>query len=102
MQAKAVFNEKQPEYRYFPIGNNKADVFIYSFVEEVTDEEGTSFIYEMNEFRTDMDEITEKMVKKNPLSYLDYSNEVEKVALEDRINIIEDAFNELCEVIFNG
>ena len=38
MKSKAVFNEKQPEYRYFPIGNNKADVFIYSFVEEVTDE----------------------------------------------------------------
>ena len=108
MKARVTFNEKQPDYRYMPIGNNKADVFIYKFIEEVKtkDEmneevEQTSFIYDLNEFRVNTDEIIEENIKENPLDYLDYSNEIENIAMEERVSAIEDAIVELAGVIFN-
>ena len=104
MQVRAVFSEKQPSYKYFKLGNGKADVFILKFIEEVIDEETeqVSFLYIQNEFRVNQDEITEKMIKKNPLNYLNYSNEPVNIPLEDRISAMEDAVMELSEVIFNG
>ena len=104
MQVRGIFSEKQPDYRYFPLGNGKADVFIYKFIEEVKDEEvdSTSFLYETNEFRVNMNELPEKTIKKNPLNYLDYSNEPENIPLEERVSAMEEAFIELSEVIFNG
>ena len=103
MQVRAVFSEKQPEYRYMPLQNNLADVFIYRFVEEVTDEDGnTLFVHDFNQFRINSSEITEKMIKKDPYKYLDYSPSDEKITLEDRINTLEDAIVEMAEVIYNG
>ncbi len=104
MQIRAEFNEKQPDYRYFPLENGKADVFIYKFIEEITNEETeqVSFLYIQNEFRVNQDEITEEMIKKNPLDYLNYSNEPENIPLEERVSAIEDAVMELSEVICNG
>lgn len=102
MRVKAKFSEKQPEYRYFPLGDGKTDVFIYKFIEETKEEEETSFIYEMNEFRVNQDEITEKMIKKNPMDYLDYSNEEYTASIEERVSAMEDAVMELSEVMFNG
>ncbi len=102
MKVRANFSQEQPAYRYFPLSDGKADVFIYSFVEEVTEEGETSFIYDMNEFRVNQEEITEKMIKKNPMKYIDYSNEEYNASLEERVSAMEDAVMELSEVIFNG
>lgn len=104
MQPKqAIFSDKQPEYRYMPLGNGLADVFIYKFVEEYYSElgegNGPSFIYDFNEFRVNAEEITEEMIASAPFDYLDYSTEVENIALEERISAIEDAIVELAEVI---
>ena len=105
MQPKQViFSDRQPEYRYMPLGNGFADVFIYKFVEEhysELGEEGTgpSFIYDFNEFRVNTEEITEEMIASAPFDYLDYSTEAEDIALEERISAIEDAIVELAEVI---
>lgn len=104
MRVKAVFSEKQPDYRYMPLGDGRADVFINKFIEKIKDEEdgSTSFIYDHNEFRVNTNEITEENIKENPMDYLDYSNEVVNVPLEERVSAMEDAFMELSEVIFNG
>ncbi len=102
MKVRARFSENQPAYRYFPLKDGSADVFIYSFVEEVIEEGETSFIYDMNEFKVKQDEITEKMIKKNPMDYIDYSNEEYNASLEERVSAMEDAVMELSEVIFNG
>ena len=102
MKVRASFNQEQPAYRYFPLGNGKADVFIYDFIEEVSEEGETSFIYDMNQFKVNQDEITEKMIKKNPMNYIDYSDEEYEASLEERVSAMEDAVMELSEVIFNG
>ena len=104
MRVKAVFSEMQPDYKYMVRGDGKADVFINKFIEKVKNEEDKtfSFIYVQNEFIFDPNEITEEMIQENPMYYLDYSNEVEKVPLEERVSAMEDAVMELSEVIFNG
>ena len=97
MRVKAVFSEKQPDYKYMLLGNGQADVWINKFInKEKSEEDGsTSFIYEQNEFRVDADEVTEEMIKDNPMDYLDYSNIAEEVSIEDRVSAIEDAVMEL-------
>ena len=78
---RVAFSEKQPEYRYFPLADGNADVFIYSFVSEDTekvsmDDEETEtkvFWYDVNEFRVSQDLVTEDIVKANPANYLDYT-----------------------------
>lgn len=105
MQVRAIFSEKQPDFRYMPISDTMADVFIYKFVEAITDNEdgSTQYIHEMNEFRVNSSEITEKMIAKDPLKYLDYTPEKDVVILlEDRINALEDAFVEMAGVVYNG
>ena len=70
---------------------------------EAFDKQGkTSFIYDMNQFKVNQDEITEKMIKKNPMKYIDYSDEEYEASLEERVSAMEDAVMELSEVIFNG
>lgn len=89
---RVSFSEKQPEYRYFALGNGLADVFIYSFVGEDTEKVGISeeetetkvFLYDVNEFRVPQDIVTEDMVKANPAKYLDYTPQYEPTQL-DRI-----------------
>ena len=78
---KIAFSEKQPEYRYFPLADGNADVFIYSFVGEDTEKvsmgketaETTVFLYNVNEFRVSQDIVSEDIVKANPANYLDYT-----------------------------
>lgn len=78
---RVAFSEKQPEYRYFPLADGNADVFVYAFVgeslEKVSmDEEETEtkvFLYDVNEFRVAQNVVSEDMVKANPENYLDYT-----------------------------
>ena len=78
---RIAFSEKQPEYRYFPLADGNADVFIYSFVGEDTEKvsmgketaETTVFLYNVNEFRVSQDIVSEDIVKANPANYLDYT-----------------------------
>ena len=73
---KATFTEKQPNYRYFPLADGNADIFIYSYIGESTETTGESesvvYEYDMNEFRVPQNLITEDMVKANPMKYLEY------------------------------
>ena len=97
---KAIFSEKQPEYRYFPLADGHADVFIYEYIGEVTnvnemdDSSSVGYEYKVNEFRTLQSQITEDMVKDSPQKYLEY-----KVASlptdHERLEAIEKAFIEL-------
>lgn len=76
---RVSFSEKQPDYRYFPLADGMADVFVYSFVGEDTvsigeeETEATLFWYDVNEFRVGQDIVSEDMVKANPENYLDYT-----------------------------
>lgn len=97
---KAIFSEKQPEYRYFPLADGHADVFVYEYIGEVTnademnDSSSVGYEYKVNEFRTLQSQLTEDMVKGNPQKYLDY----EIVSLptdHERLEAIEKAFIEL-------
>lgn len=94
---KATFTEKQPKYRYFPLADGKADVFIYSYIgesKETTDEsEFTVYEYDMNEFRVSQNLITEDMVKANPMKYLEYAP-INSPTDHERLETMELAFME--------
>ena len=78
---RVAFSEKQPDYRYFPLADGMADVFVYAFVGEDVEKVGigeeetetTVFWYDVNEFRVGQDIVSENMVKANPANYLDYT-----------------------------
>lgn len=92
--------EKQPEYKYMQLADNKADVFINKFVEETQDEEGNKkYIYEFNSFRCDSTKITEEMIAENPFKYLDFSPEVKtpEEAIKELKNEIEKLKNKIEE-----
>ena len=95
---KTTFTEKQPDYRYFPLADGKADVFIYSYIgesKETTDEsETTVYEYNMNEFRVSQSLIAEDMVKANPMKYLEYKP-ISVPTDHERLEAIEQAFIEL-------
>ena len=95
---KATFTEKQPEYRYFPLADGKADIFIYSYIgesTETTDEsESVVYDYDMNEFRVPQNMITEDMVRDNPTKYLEYKP-VSPPTDHERLEAMEQAFMEL-------
>ena len=92
---KATFTEKQPDYRYFPLADGKADVFIYSYIGESTDEsESVVYDYDMNEFRVPQNMITEDMVRDNPTKYLEYKP-VSPPTDHERLEAMEQAFMEL-------
>ena len=91
---KANFTEKQPDYRYFPLADGKADVFIYSYIGESTDEsESVVYEYDINEFRVSQDLVTEDMVKSNPMKYLEYKP-VSPPTDHERLEAMEQAFME--------
>lgn len=89
---RVAFSEKQPDYRYFPLADGMADVFVYSFVGEDVEKNGVGeeitktkvFLYDVNEFKVPQDIVTEDMVKANPAHYLDYTQHDEPTQL-DRI-----------------
>lgn len=126
MKQRVIFNEKQESYKYMPLGNGLADVFIREFIEEKeeTKEEivsynektkkvdkrvakNTLFIYNQNEFRVDAKKVTEAMINANPLSYIDYDpdNVVEDEnpmpTTEERLQALEDALLEIGGLIYN-
>lgn len=94
---KAIFTEKQPDYRYFPLADGKADVFIYRYIGESTEttDESESVVYEydMNEFRVSQNLITEDIVKFNPMKYLDYTP-INPPTDYERLEAMEQAFIE--------
>ena len=91
---KTTFTEKQPDYRYFPLADGKADVFIYSYIGESTDEsESVVYEYDMNEFRVSQDLVTEDMVKSNPMKYLEYKP-ISVPTDHERLEAMEQAFME--------
>lgn len=102
-----MFTEKQPPYRYFKVNPIRADIFIYSYTKDVLDEETGSTLYEheFNQFTVKPSEITEDMIKKNPMSYMDYvapveKSDAEKLAdAENSITELQLALVELCESV---
>lgn len=91
MQTVAQFMNKQSDYDYFKVNEKRADVFIYEFIEEIDstemniafDEDGNRietevpqeshvYSYRVNIFTVDPKEITEEMIKTNPMKYMNY------------------------------
>ena len=103
---RVAFSEKQPEYRYFPLTDGNADVFIYSFVgvdtekvsmgEEETETETTVFLYDVNEFRVGQDVVSEDMVKSEPLKYLSYKIPIEEKTEDLMLEVLADHEERIC------
>ena len=95
---KVTFMDKQPAYRYFPLADGNADIFVYRYIgenTETTDEsESVVYEYDINEFRVSQSMITEDMVKANPMKYLDYKP-VSPPTDHERLEAMEQAFMEL-------
>lgn len=62
----AEFTEKQPSYRYMPLPNGQADVFIY----EYAGERENVYLYKFNTFRTA--DFTEDEIAENPMQFMNY------------------------------
>lgn len=110
---RVSFSEKQPEYRYFALGNGLADVFIYSFIEETVEKnqaegfedisESVSdisdtivYVYDVNEFRVSQDLINEDMVKAEPLKYLKYEVPIEEKTEDFMLEVLADHEERIC------
>ena len=113
------FTEKQPTYRYFPLSDGSADVFIYDYIgekinpiEQVNyhieyDEElgqevekreasmGEQVVYQYNVFffNCSQKEITEDMIKENPMDYFGYEKTSEEI---EQIDYLLDLDYRLC------
>jgi len=101
-----MFNEKQPDYRYFKLPNGNADVFIYEYIgeEENTTDDGntyTEYLYNMNQFCCNQNEITEEMIKENFNKFLNYDTSKEEISISDRLDALESAVVEMAGVIYN-
>lgn len=70
------FKDRQPDYRYDLLGNEKASVMIFKYVGEAIQEgdEESSFLYDTNNFIVNKEEITEEMIAADPLSWIDFDN----------------------------
>lgn len=85
----------------------RADIFIYNYTKDVLDEETdrTLYEYEFNQFTVKPSKITEDMIKKNPMNYMDYVAPVEKsdeeklADAENSITELQLALVELCESV---
>ena len=107
MRTKALFTDKQPSYRYFKVNDVRADIFIYNYTKDVLDEETGTTLYEheFNQFTVKPSDITEDMIKENPLKYMDYvapveKSDAEKLAdVENSITELQLALVELCESV---
>ena len=90
-------------YNVLPDGN--ASVFIAKFIEteiriNEDREEYEVFIYDTNEFIVSSEIIPEEMIEADTEYFLNYS--IEDISLEERTKALEDAVEEIAEVIFNG
>ena len=107
------FSEKQPNYRYFKLENGMTDIFIYNFIEEVIEKnlsEGLGEIsdnlsdtsdiivygYDVKEFRVSQDLVSEDMVKKEPLKYLDYKVPIEETTEDLMLEVLADHEERIC------
>lgn len=94
MQIETFTEKLKVNYKYMKINDEEADVFIYNFKEKKeTEESGTEYLYEFNTFRVKQNEITEDMIKENPLEYLNYTTK--KMSDEERIDSLEKEVNKL-------
>ena len=101
---RVAFSEKQPDYRYFPLADGMADVFVYSFVGEDVEKVGigeeetetTVFWYDVNEFRVGQDIVSEDMVKSEPLKYLDYKVPIEETTEDLMLEVLADHEERIC------
>ena len=101
---KAIFSEKQPDYRYFPLADGMADVFVYAFVGEDVEKVGIGeeetetkvFLYDVNEFRVSQDLVTEDMVKSEPLKYLSYKIPIEEKTEDLMLEVLADHEERIC------
>ena len=104
MKRRIAFGEKQPNYRYFPLADGMADVFVYAFVGEDTEKVGMGeedtetkvFWYDVNEFRVSQDLVSEDMVKKEPLKYLDYKVPIEETTEDLMLEVLADHEERIC------
>lgn len=101
---RVAFSEKQPDYRYFPLADGMADVFVYSFVGEDVEKVGIGeeetetkvFLYDVNEFRVSQDLVTEDMVKSEPLKYLSYKIPIEEKTEDLMLEVLADHEERIC------
>ena len=101
---RVAFGEKQPDYRYFPLADGMADVFVYSFVGEDVEKVGVGeeitetkvFLYDVNEFRVSQDLVTEDMVKSEPLKYLSYKIPIEEKTEDLMLEVLADHEERIC------
>lgn len=105
MKQRTESMQELPSYLYQVLPNGTASISIMKFIEEETrqnddGEDYTVYIYETNDFIADPEIITEEMISENPEDYLDYV--IEDVSLEERTAALEEAIEEIAEVIFNG
>lgn len=88
MQIETFTEKLKTNYKYMKINDEEADVFIYNFKEKKeTEESGVEYLYEFNAFRVKQNEITEEMIKENPLKYLNYTTEI--LNYKERIDSLE-------------
>ena len=101
---RVAFSENQPDYRYFPLADGMADVFVYSFVGEDTEKVGMGeeitetkvFLYDVNEFRVGQDIVTEDMVMAEPLKYLEYQVPIEETTEDLMLEVLADHEERIC------
>ena len=104
MKRRIAFSEKQPEYRYFPLADGMADVFVYSFVGEDVEKVGMGeeitetkvFLYDVNEFRVAQNVVSEDMVNEEPLKYLEYEIPIEETAEDLMLEVLADHEERIC------
>lgn len=96
MQIETFTEKLKTNYKYMRINDEEADVFIYNFKEKKeTEESGVEYLYEFNTFRVKQNEITEEMIKENPLEYLNYTTQ--KMSDTERIDDLEKKVQNLRE-----
>ena len=101
---RVAFSEKQPDYRYFPLADDMADVFVYSFIGEDTENNGIGeeitetkvFLYDVNEFRVGQDIVSEDMVKEEHLKYLEYKIPIEETTEDLMLEVLADHEERIC------
>ena len=85
-----------PVYEYIPISNEvliRINQFDHeeTYTDEGTKEKFTQLVYNTNEFRVPLGEITEEEVAADPMSFLNYSTT--EYSLRERIEAIEEAID---------
>lgn len=93
----AVFTEHQPAYRYMLVDDNRADVFIYKYLQDykTEDPDDIAYVYQFNSFSVEPTVITEAMIAENPLDYIEYDpTELSKTS-DERITELESTVTDL-------